>query len=160
MAANPPFDLAQAHRYFSADCFNKTWELIEKESRTPEENEQMLLRCQASLWHWTQRPDCKPQNLSVGYWQMSRVLAIRGDIVAAAEAGMKSLKYAENEPPFYRGYAYEACARAAWILVDRDQRHRANFEKLIEKARACAAEVTDAEDRAVLEKDLESISLS
>ncbi|HEY1683879.1 MAG TPA: hypothetical protein VGG19_03875 [Tepidisphaeraceae bacterium] len=26
---NSPIDVAQAHRYFSADCYNNTWKLIE-----------------------------------------------------------------------------------------------------------------------------------
>ena len=37
--AEPDFDQSKVHRYFSADCFNKTWELIEKPQRTPDENE-------------------------------------------------------------------------------------------------------------------------
>jgi hypothetical protein len=35
MSAN--FDLAAAHKYFSAHCFNAAWDLIEKKDRTPAE---------------------------------------------------------------------------------------------------------------------------
>ena len=51
----PDFDSAKAHQFFSAHCFNSAWELIDKPERTPEENEQMIQRTMASLWHWTQR---------------------------------------------------------------------------------------------------------
>ncbi|MBL8850512.1 MAG: hypothetical protein JNG89_12600, partial [Planctomycetaceae bacterium] len=50
-------DRAAAHRQFSGECFNRTWELIDKQDRTPADDEQMLLRSLASLWHWTQRAD-------------------------------------------------------------------------------------------------------
>lgn len=57
MSQTPDFDRIAAHRYFSAECFNQAWDLIEKPQRTAEDNEKMLLLSIASLWHWTQRPD-------------------------------------------------------------------------------------------------------
>ncbi len=44
----PEFDLSTAHKFFSADCFNNTWGLIDKENRSPEEDDQMLLLATAS----------------------------------------------------------------------------------------------------------------
>ena len=75
----PDFDSAKAHQFFSAHCFNSAWELIDKPERTPEENEQIIQRTMASLWHWTQREDCTDQNLSIGYWQAARVYALAGE---------------------------------------------------------------------------------
>ena len=37
MAKAPELDVAAAHKYFSAHCFNKAWDLIEKTDRTPED---------------------------------------------------------------------------------------------------------------------------
>ena len=34
MPTAPAFDLAAAHKYFAADCFNKAWDLLEKQERT------------------------------------------------------------------------------------------------------------------------------
>ncbi|MBW6493806.1 MAG: hypothetical protein K0B16_04495 [Burkholderiaceae bacterium] len=34
MAKTPEFDLAAAHRYFAAHCFNSAWELIGKTDRS------------------------------------------------------------------------------------------------------------------------------
>src|SRR5262245_27775596 len=112
MAQDPGFDTAKAHRYFSANCFNKAWEFIEKPDRTPDEDEQMIRLSQASMWHWTQREDCKRQNLSIGYWQLSRVYAIAGRPDDARRYGQLCLEHSREEPPFYLGYAYEALARA------------------------------------------------
>lgn len=146
------FDEPRGHRFFSANCFNRTWELIDKPNRTDADDEQMLLRAYASLWHWTQRPDCTPRNLSIGYWLLSRVHALVKQADLAWHYGKLSLKHAKDEPPFYNGYACEALARAALVTHDRSR-----YELYLQAAQAHAALVTDAEDRALLEKDLESI---
>src|ERR1051325_11159977 len=100
-----PFDAKAAHKHFSAHCFNKTWELIEKPSRLPDEDEEMISMCHASLWHWTQREDCAPRNLSIGYWQLSRVYSLAQRSDEARRYGRLSLFHAEKEPAFYRAYA-------------------------------------------------------
>jgi len=81
MGKDPGFDTTQAHRFFAADCFNKTWEFIEKPHRTQDEDEQMIRLAQASLWHWTNRADCKDMQLSIGHWLLARVQALAGRTV-------------------------------------------------------------------------------
>jgi len=76
-------DMQEIHRQMSVKCFNECWGLIEKSDRTAEDTENMLLLAEASLWHWRQRTDCQPSNLSVGYWQVSRVHALAGNTDAA-----------------------------------------------------------------------------
>ena len=76
MPQTPEFDLAAAHRYFAADCFNKAWELMEKTDRTPAEDDEMLRLSLASHYHWTQRPDYDDTAASVAYWQTSRIYAL------------------------------------------------------------------------------------
>jgi hypothetical protein len=49
VAQDPGFDATKAHRHFSADCFNKAWELIERTDRTSAEDEQMIRLSHASL---------------------------------------------------------------------------------------------------------------
>ena len=53
-------DLAAAHSYFSAACFNEAWEYLEKADREAWDTEQMLRLCYASFYHWTQRDDASP----------------------------------------------------------------------------------------------------
>ncbi len=150
--ADPTFDTAAAHRYFSADCFNKAWDLIEKPSRTPEEDEEMIRLNHASTWHWTQREDCESRNLSIGYWQASRIQAILGHADAARRYGELSLKHGQGEPAFFLGYAYEALARAEMTAGNGDlaRKHLAEAERL---ARA----VTDPEEKKLLLDDLKTI---
>lgn len=145
-------NINDAHRVFSAQCFNRTWELIDKPNRTPADDEQMLLRAYASLWHWTQRPDCTPQNLSIGYWLASRVHALLGEAAAARRFGKLSLKAAETESAFHKAYAYEALARAAMTAEDRSQ-----TEFYRQCAQAQLELIENPDERALLEGDLKSL---
>ena len=154
MAEEQGFDVAAAHRYFSAECFNRTWGLIEKADRTPEDDEQMLQLTFASQWHWSQRDDCTPVNVSVGYWQISRVFAILGQAESARKYGRLALHALKGEEglPFYVGYAYEAMARAEMVAGDRPR-----MEEYVAEARKAAERVPDADARKALEDDLATI---
>lgn len=147
-------DKSQAHKFFSADCFNNTWGLIDKADRTPEEDEQMLLLAMASLWHWTQREDHTLSNLSVGYWQVSRVHALRGHANEARRYGQLALDAGTRgeADAFTLGYAYEALARAEGVAGS-----NAKKAEYLEKARNAADEVTDEESKGWLLADLETI---
>jgi len=153
MENDAPFDPVPAHRHFSAACFNQAWGLLEKSGRTAPEDEQMLLLALASLWHWTQRADCKAHNLAVGNWLVSRVYAALGQAENASIYAGKCLMLSEGDEPFYLAAAHEGAARAAQVAGDKERvaRHLAEGWRLAEL-------VTDGEDRAVLEGDLRSIA--
>lgn len=147
-------DIAAAHRHFSVDCFNRAWDLIEKEDRTPEEEDEMLNLSIASLWHWTQRPDCTQKELSLGNWQISRIYALIGRPEMATAYAERCLAATEDAdlPPFYLGYAYEALARAA--MTSRDRRLAMEY---IAQARQLAQREESDEDRQLLLDDLATI---
>src|SRR5688572_8043756 len=104
MTSTSNFDEAAAHRYFSATCFNRTWDWLDKANRSSDDDEAMIACCLASLWHWLQRPDCTPRNRSVAFWQVSRVYAMVGQPQNAWRYGELCLKASEGEEPFYLGY--------------------------------------------------------
>lgn len=145
-------DVSKAHRHFSASCFNGVWDLLDKPERTPDENQLMVSMCHASLFHWLQRPDCTPRNLSIGYWQLSRVYAVLHEPELARNYGEQSYKHGQNEGPFYAGYALEAVARAEFLAGNSNQ-----ADEILAKAREVARSVTDAGDRETLEKDLDEL---
>jgi len=149
------FDAAAAHRRFSTECFNQAWELIEKPDRTRDDDEAMVLRAMASLWHWTQRPDCTKQNLAIGHWQVARVYALAGHGEAAMHHAQRSLALAlaADCSPFYIGYAHEALARAAAVLDDEP-----TFQAHLTQARQCLAAVKEEKERALLEPDLNALA--
>jgi hypothetical protein len=149
----PSFDVTQAHRYFSADCFNKAWELIRMATRTPAEDEDMIRFSQASLWHWTQREDCRRANIAIGYWQLSRVYAIAGRPEEARRYGQLCLEHGKPESPFLHAYAYEALARAERAAGSgaRVAQYRTEALRLVE-------DVEDLEERDMILRDLETIT--
>jgi len=152
MSDKPDFDLATVHRYFSATCFNKAWEFIDNPHRSPDEELVMLQTAMTSLWHWSQREDVAPQNLSVGNWQVSRVFALLGQADNARRYAEVALKYADAGEPFYSAFAYEALARAEMIAGNQVQ-----MREYLDKAFAFAEKIEDEEDKQVLIGDLGSI---
>jgi hypothetical protein len=141
-----------AHQDFSQQCFNKAWDLMEKPDRTPKDDEQMVLLNQASIWHWTQREDCTPKHLSIGYWQASRIYSMLNEPVNARRFGQLSLDYSREEDAFYQAYAYEALARAEHLAGD----HPAK-ENYLKRARELTATISDRDERSIVAADLDSI---
>jgi hypothetical protein len=154
MANAPDFDLASAHRYFSAHCFNSAWELIDKPQRSPEEDEEMLRLSLAATWHWTQRPDCAPTNLSIGYWQTARIYALLDQADNARRYAQMCLEVSQapGVEPFFRAYAYEALARAEAAAGEKGRAYG-----YLTEARHLAEQVEDAEEKAALLADLETV---
>lgn len=154
MTDQPDFDVAAAHKYFAVKCFNAAWDLIDNSNRTAAQDEEMLRLAMASVWHWTQRDDCTPQNLSVGYWQVSRIYAILKRADDARRYGQMSLEVSQSEGvgPFHRGYALEALARAEAVAGN-----RARMESYLSQAQRLADAISDAEERKLLVDDLKTI---
>lgn len=149
----PSFDVAESHKYFSAHCFNRTWDFMDKPSRTADEGEDMLLTCMASLWHWSQREDVTAQNFSVGYWQASRVFALLGKADEARRYAQKSLEQSRGLAPFYEGYAYEALARSEAVAGNHEK-----MKEYLAQARKLSETVKDEESKKLLSGDLDQIN--
>jgi tetratricopeptide (TPR) repeat protein len=154
MSDAPGFELEKAHRYFSAECFNLAWDLIDKPSRTPDEDRLMLQLGLASLWHWSQRPDRTSINLSVGHWQVARIYALLGAVDEARQYAQYSLQYCQEagDFPFYLAYAYEALARVESIGGE-----RVKMEEYLQKAHEMSEKIPDPDDKQQLLADLNSI---
>jgi hypothetical protein len=152
MSQSPPIDIAAAHKYFAAHCFNAAWDLIDKPERTPEDDRMMVALSQASIYHWLNRPDCEPKRLSVGYWQASRIQTLLGNAAEARNHAEVCRQYSIGQDPFLLGYAYEAVARAEKIAGN----SRGTAEQLV-LAREQAALVSNKEDRELLQKDLDGL---
>jgi hypothetical protein len=154
MTEKNKLDQKAAHKYFSVNCFNKAWDLIDKTDRTPAEDEEMVRLNLASHYHWTQRDDYTPTNASIGHWQTSRIYALLGQVENARRYGQLSLEasQAEDVAPFFLGYAFEALARAEAVGGDRE-----NSEEFINKAKAAAEKIEKSQDRQQLLDDLGTI---
>jgi hypothetical protein len=144
------------HKELAVNCFNAVWDLIDLKVRTKEEDEKMIHLAHTSFWHWTEVEGHTAKNLSIGYWQLSRVYATAG-------LGERSLYYAERclsvslegkIETFYIGYAYETLSRAHALLGDYDR-----SIELTEKAMDYAKEIVDEGSKEMLIKDLQEIEI-
>ena len=154
MSKKPDFDHSAAHKYFSTNCFNQAWDLIEKTDRTPAEDEDMIRLSLASHYHWTQREDYSDSSASIAYWQTSHIYAVLGQADNARRYGQLCLDVSQSEeiPPFFLGYAYEALARAESTAGNRKQ-----AQEHIDQAKSIAEKIQEAEDKEQLLNDLDTI---
>jgi hypothetical protein len=122
--------------------------------RTEKENDAMLQLCLSSLWHWTQREDCTSTNLSIGYWQVSRVYALMRQVDNARYYGERCLEasLAEGVEAYYRGVAFEALARAEAVAGNQDR-----MENYLLQAHLIADTLADPEEKKMLLSDLATI---
>ncbi|WP_066397011.1 hypothetical protein [Neobacillus mesonae] len=143
-----------SHKQLAANCFNAVWELLDLNVRTKEEEEKMIHLAHASFWNWTQVQDHTPRNISIGYWQLSRVYATCRNGERAGYYAERCLEVSlENKlEPFYIGYAYEALARADALLSQKDQ-----LRKHIQLAMEYIQMVQNQTEKEMLMKDLHGI---
>lgn len=154
MAEKPEFDQQAAHKYFSVNCFNKAWELIDRTDRTPEEDEEMIRLSLASHYHWTQRDDYSNTNASIALWQISRIYAVLDQANNARRYAQMCLEVSQKEDvtPFFLGYAYEALARAEAVGGNEGK-----MQSFLDEARNIAQEIKEASEKDMLLDDLKSI---
>ena len=140
MAKKPDFDLIAVHKFFSTHCFNKAWDLIDQPSRTPEEDEELIRLSLTSAWHWKQRDDCTQKNLSIGYWQTSRIYTVLGQAYNARRYASLCLDASQGEDvaQFYLG-------------------NTAQMEQYLNQARNIAAAMSDSDEKQMLLDDLAAI---
>ena len=152
--SGPEFDPQKAHKYFSANCFNQAWDLIDLPKRSAEQEAELLPLTFASHWHWTQREDYSPAKASISNWQIARVFALIGDGTMAVRFGKKALNVlsAPNESPFLAAYAYEAQSRG--LAVEGDN---AGANAMLEIAADYAAKIESDENRTLVTADLEQL---
>lgn len=145
------FDLQAAHAYFAAHCFDACWALIDKPTRSVEEAEQLIALGHASLYHWTQRADLTPENLSIAHWLLSRSYAALGDAPMAQRYGGSCLRISVEGGvrPMLIGFAFEALARAALIVRDWQV-----VEENLKKADEILEQLTDEVEHKRLADDL------
>ena len=142
------------HRRLGVDLYNATWELLDREDRSAEEDDALVARAHASFYHWSQVADVRPENVGRGHWLCSRVHAVLGQADTAAHHAARyvAIARAGGVADWDLAAALEASARAAAVKGDFDA-----AERLEAEAREACAAVTDAEDRTVVEADLATL---
>jgi len=143
------------HRQLGVDLFNLVWDYLEKPERTGQEDDTMLNAAHASRFHWEQAGTAV--NLARGEWQISRVYAVLQRPEPAKYHATRTLEIcqANGIGDFDLAFAYEALARASAVAGNDEDSGR-----WLELARQAITGIQDADDRALVEKDLASIASS
>ncbi|MEO8888034.1 MAG: hypothetical protein ABI301_01580 [Jatrophihabitantaceae bacterium] len=125
---------------------------MEREDRTPEDDDRMLNAAHASRYHWGEVG--APANLARGDWQVSRVYALLGRPEPCIYHAQRVLDVCQRHGigDWDLGFAYEALARAQAVAGD-----AAAARAYTEQALAVAQDIAEDEDRELLLGDLETI---
>ncbi len=140
-----------AHRIFAAGCFNKIWTLLEKQERTPDDNEMMIHLAHTSLYHWLQVG--KPINEQRGEWMLARVYTVLEDRSKAFHHAKRCLALTEKYDfkDFDLAFAYEAMSRASALIGNKQ-----DFRRYLEMAQNAGEEIKEKGDYDVFINDLNS----
>jgi len=143
------------HRRLGIDLFNKTWTLMEKEHRTPEETDEMLHCTHASAYHWLQVGTAA--NRARSEWQCSRVYTVIGRAEPALYHARRCLEICEANPDALEDwdlpFAYEALARAHLTAGAAEEAAAAEA-----RARQLGAAIDGEKDREIFESDLATLN--
>jgi DNA-binding transcriptional MerR regulator len=150
-ARQPP---ATDERALASKLFNETWALLEKESRTPDEDVRMVHIAHASRFHWDNVGD--DQNRAIGEWQCSRVYATLGRPEPALFHAHRCLEYSGRPgvDAWMMASALEGLARAQACAGDLDAARDAR-----DRALGLAEAVSDPEDRKVVLDDIDTLPI-
>jgi hypothetical protein len=137
-------------RRLAASLFNRVWELMETDPRTPAENDELIHGAHASRYHWGNVGE--PANLARGEWQCSRMYTVLGRPDAALWHAQRCLEICTEQSlgDWDLAYAYEALARAHALAGEATESAR-----FVELARS--VEIAEDEDREHLDDDLKTI---
>jgi len=150
----PPTLDPATHRALGAGLYNRTWDLMEIEDRTADQDDELVDTAHASAWHWRQVGN--EANASRAHWILSRVYAVLGRGPEALHHARRQNELlelgGEGFEPWDAPSAAEAMARALAMAGD-----TAGALAWKAKAEALIAAIPGAEDRAVIEGDLATI---
>jgi DNA-binding transcriptional MerR regulator len=139
-------------RRLAAALFNATWALMEKEDRTPAEEDRMIHSAHASRYHWEQVGTAA--NLARGEWQCSRVYAVLRRPEPCLHHAQRVVDICRENGigDWDLAFGYEALARGSAVAGDVEA-----ARMWTERALAAAEDIADEQDWALLIGDLETI---
>lgn len=155
MPAPEPPDLSpETHRALGAGLYNRAWDLMMIEARTPAQDDELVDTAHSSAWHWHHVGNAA--NEARGHWLCSRVYAVLGRGEPAVHHARRALEVVEGGGEGFEDWdaaaAAEAMARA--LAVSGELADAAAWKA---RASAALAAVSDPEDRAPIEGDLATI---
>lgn len=153
MKEESSYTLEEAHVKFAKQFNGKVWELLELETRIPEQDEELLLAQSASFYHW--RHVGTEAHEQRGLWLFSRIHTVQKHPEHALDYARRCLELTQAKAnmleDFDHAYAREAMARALALNGDLEQAHQ-HYKQAVELGN----EIADPEDREIFQGDLRS----
>ena len=145
--------LDETHRELAADTYNAAWDLLDSPERTTEDDDRVLMLAFASRHHWGEA-GADDEQLAVGDWFIGHVAAHVGLAGVAQRFSQRALDRVEaaGVGGWLLASAYEGMARAAAVAGNVEDRSR-----YVALATTALADVDDADEREVIEEQLQSI---
>jgi hypothetical protein len=143
------------HRAMGAELFNKVWDLLSVEQRTPEQDAVMIHAVHASAYHWSRVGE--GPRLARAEWQCSWVYSElerpEPALYHAHRCEAVCKEYADELEDFDLPAMHEAFARAQLVAGNREEAmHR------LKLATDLCAQIADPEDRQVIQAQIDSIA--
>ncbi|MCK5786098.1 MAG: hypothetical protein KAH54_06035 [Candidatus Sabulitectum sp.] len=145
-------ELKKVHRKLAVECFNKTWDLLDKKDRTEKDSIQMIHTAHASRFHWGEIGTSL--EFQRGEWQISRVYSV----LNLGESALHHAQYChdicteEEIGDFDMAFACEALARAHHVLGNSGKR-----DIFIKMAKVATESIQGKEDKEYFLSELDSI---
>ena len=146
MSEEKTYTESEADLYFAKRFNGKTWELLEKQDRTKQEDELMIHSAHASCCHWLAAGTGLHHQR--GEWLIARVYSVLGSAEAALRHANRCLEltrqHASLMADFDWAFAYEGVARAHAVAGHRDE-----AIKHIELAHKAGEAIKEDQDRKI-----------
>jgi hypothetical protein len=145
----------ELHRRLGAELFNRVWDLLAVEQRTPDQEAELIHAVHASAYHWTQVGE--GPRLARAEWQCSWVYSElerpEPALFHAHRCEAVCRQYADELEDFDLPAMHEAFARAQLVAGNREEAlHR------LQLANDLCAKIADPEDREIIQAQIDSIA--
>jgi hypothetical protein len=144
-----PDDVRRWHRLFAVELFNRSWDLLEMEERSADDDAEMLAAAFGSAWHWQQVGTA--ENIALGDHQIAKVASHVGQPALALHYARRALEAIEigHFGDWQVAAAYEGMARACAAAGD-----SAGRDYWVQRCTIALGAVPDAADRSVVAEQL------
>ena len=152
MDAAKTFTIDEAHKHFAKTINGRVWELLQKQHRSQDDDDELLHAAHACTYHWRFAGTAVHQQR--GEWLISRVHVVLGHGNEALRHAQRCFELTEANrqlmQDFDIAYAFEGMARAQAMLGD--QKLADEFLMLAEQA---GNVIADEEDRSIFQGDFD-----
>lgn len=142
--------LEEAHKHFAKSLNGRVWDLLQKSSRSQEEDDEMLHAAHACTYHWKFVGNAVHRQR--GEWLISHVHVVLGHANEALRHAERCFEITQANKELMQdfdiAYAFEGIARAQAMLGD--EKIALQFYAL---ARQAGEVIADAEDRSIFMGD-------